>query len=195
MKTGHQDIARRYARAFFELAQAQGQIEQIFLDFQSLQGMLAESDDFTKFIGNVTMPSDKQVQVLGVLGSRVKLGPLTQKFLGTLATNRRLNVLPEIIAAVQSRIAAHKGEVTAEITAAYALDAAQVAAISAALKKVLGVTVKLKLKQNAEIMGGLIIKIGSRQIDSSVQAKLQRLHRALKNPNTSSDKSKTREVA
>jgi F-type H+-transporting ATPase subunit delta len=195
MQIGHQDIARRYARAFFELAQEQGQVDHISLDLLSLQGMLAESGDFRRFIGNVTMLRDDQVRALGVLGDRAKFSALTQKLLGLLAMKRRLNVLPEIVAAIQGRIAAHKGEVTAEVTAAYALEPAQAAGISAALKKALGVTVKIELKQDAGIMGGLIIKIGSRQIDSSVQAKLLRLHRALKSPNTSSDKSKMKEVA
>jgi F-type H+-transporting ATPase subunit delta len=195
MQIGHQDIARRYALAFFELAQEQGQIDHISQDLQSLQGMLAESADFTRFIGNITMLRDDQVRALNALGAKAKFSALTQKFLGTLAMKRRLNVLPEVIAAVQGKIAAHKGEVTAHVTAAYALDAAQVAAISAALKKVLGMTVKVELKQDADIMGGLIIKIGSQQIDSTIQAKLQRLHRALKTPNASSDKTKMKEVA
>jgi F-type H+-transporting ATPase subunit delta len=195
MKTGHQDIARRYARAFFELAKEQGQIEQISLDLQSLKRMLAESGDFERFINNITMSRHGQAQALGAIGGKAEFTALTQQFLGMMAMKRRLNVLPEIIAAVQDKIALHQGEVTAHVVAAHALEPAQLSGIAAALKKVLGMTVKVELRQDAGIMGGLIIKIGSQQIDSSVRAKLERLHRALKSSNTSSDKTKMREVA
>jgi F-type H+-transporting ATPase subunit delta len=195
MKTGHQDIARRYALAFFELAKEQGQIDQISLDLQSLKRMLAESADFGRFINNITMSRDGQAQAFGAIGDKAEFTALTQKFLGTLAMKRRLNALPEIIAAIQDKIALHQGEVTAHVVAAHALEPAQLSGIAAALKKVLGMTVKVELKQDADIMGGLIIKIGSQQIDSSVRAKLERLHRVLKSSNTSSDKTKMREVA
>ncbi|MCE9508460.1 MAG: F0F1 ATP synthase subunit delta [Alphaproteobacteria bacterium] len=195
MKTGHQDIARRYGLAFFELAKEQGQIEQISLDLQSLKRMLAESGDFERFINNITMSRDGQAEALAAIGDKAKFTALTQKFLGTLAKKRRLNALPEIITAIQDKISFHQGEVTAHVVAAHALEPAQVSGIAAALKKVLGMTVKVELKQDAGIMGGLIIKIGSQQIDSSVRAKLERLHRALKSSNTSSDKTKMREVA
>ncbi len=194
-QTGNQDIARRYALAFFELAKEQGQMDPISLDLQSLKGMVAESKDFRTFMSNATLRRDDQMRALVALGEKAKWHSLTQKFLGTLAAKRRLAILPEIIAAVQAEIARQKGEVTAEVTAAYALDPAQVSSVAAALKKVLGLTVKIELKQDADIMGGLVIRIGSQLIDSSVRAKLERLHRALKNSNTSIDKKKMREVA
>jgi len=157
--------------------------------------MLASSSDLQKFISNATLKRDDQVKALAALGAKAQWAPLTQKFLGTLAQKRRLNALPSIINAVLGEIASHKGEVTAEVTAAHALDAAQVSNIAAALTKVLGKTVKVALKQDAAIMGGLIIKVGSKLIDSSVQAKLERLHRALKSSNTSQGQKKIREVA
>src|SRR3972149_2709537 len=97
MKKGHQDIARRYALAFFELAQEQGQIERISLDFRSLRKMLAESGDFGRFISDVTMLRDDQARALAALGDRAKFSALTQQFLGTLARKRRLGGLPEIV--------------------------------------------------------------------------------------------------
>jgi F-type H+-transporting ATPase subunit delta len=194
-RTEHQDIARRYALACFSLAREQGHLEQVSLDLHALRHMLAESADLRKFIGNATLRRDAQAKTLAVLGSRAQFCSLTQQFLGTLAQKRRLDALPEIITAVLAEIARHKGEVTAEVTAAHALDADQVNSIAAALKKVLGMTVKVELKQDADIMGGLIIKVGSRLVDSSVRAKLERLHRALKSSNTSKDKTKMREVA
>ncbi len=194
-QTGHQDIARRYALAFFELAQEQGQVDLIARDLESFRRMLAESGDFVKFIGNAALRRDDQARALAALGVKAGFCPLTQKFLGTLAAKRRLNIMPEIISAVQANLAQHKGEVTAEVTAAHVLDQAQVNNIAASLKKILGMTVKVEMRQDADIMGGLIIKVGSQRIDSSVRSKLERLHRALKNSNTSSDKTKMREVA
>ena len=194
-QTDNQDISRRYARACFALAREQNQLEQVAADLTGLRHMLAGSSDLQKFISNATLKRDDQMKALAALGAKAQWSPLTQKFLGTLAQKRRLEGLPGIIDAVLGEIAAHKGEVTAEVTAAHALDAAQVSAIAAALKKVLGKTVKVALKQDAAIMGGLIIKVGSRLIDSSVQAKLERLHRALKSSNTSQGQKKIREVA
>jgi len=194
-QTGHQDIARRYARAFFGLAKEQGQIERISLDLQLLKRVLAESPDFRKFIGNAALKRAEEAQVIAVLGDKAEFSSLTKKLLGTLAMNRRLDILFEIVVAAQGEIARHDGEVTAVVTAAHALGSAQAAEIAAALKKVLGMTVKVELKQDPGIMGGLVIQVGSQRIDSSVKAKLERLHRALKNPDTSSDKTKMREVA
>lgn len=194
-QTGNQDIARRYALAFFALAKEQSQVDPVSQDLQSLKGMLAESSDFRKFISNATLQRKDQARALAALGEKAKFSALMQKFLGTLAMKRRLDVLPEIVAAIQNEIARHKGEMTAEITAAYPLDAAQVNGIAASLKKILGMTVKVELKEDADIMGGLIIKLGSQRIDSSVRSKLERLHRALKSLNTPTDKTKMREVA
>jgi F-type H+-transporting ATPase subunit delta len=191
----NQDISRRYARACFSLAHEQNQLEAVSADLVSLQKMLGDSADLQRFISNATLKRSEQEKALAALGAKAQWSTITQKFLGTLVKNRRLNMLPSIINAVLGEIANHKGEVTADVTAAHALDAAQISNITAALSKMLGKTVKLALKQDPSILGGLIIKVGSRLIDSSVQAKLERLHRALKTPNTSRDKTKIREVA
>jgi F-type H+-transporting ATPase subunit delta len=190
-----QNISRRYARACFALAREQNQLEAVAADLHDLSKMLADSADLQRFIGNATLKRGDQENVLAALGAKAKWSSLTQKFLGTLAQKRRLNILPSIIAAVLGEIAAYKGEVTADVTAAHELSAAQINSISAALTKALGKTVKVALKQDPSIIGGLIIKVGSQLIDSSVQAKLERLHRTLKSPEISRNKSQKREVA
>ena len=194
-QTESQDISRRYARACFALAREQNLLEPLAADLLGLRKMLGESADLQRFISNATLKRSDQAKALVVLGAKAQWSVLTQKFLGTLVGKRRLDMLPSIISAVLGEIAVHKGEVTAEVTAAHALDAAQVNNISAALTKALGKTVQVALKQDSSIMGGLIIRVGSQLIDSSVQAKLERLHRALKNSDTSSNKTKVREVA
>ncbi|MCK4946093.1 MAG: F0F1 ATP synthase subunit delta [Alphaproteobacteria bacterium] len=183
-QTKQQDIAKRYALAFFDLAKEQNCLDSVSSDFQKLSLVLSESGDFQKFIRNTTLHRADQMKVLTVLGKRAEFNVLTQKFLGILAMKRRLGILQKIISVVHDEISHHKGEVTAGVTAAYALEPAQMAGIAAALGKVCGMTVKIKLKQDASIVGGLVIKIGSRLIDSSIKGKLERLHRVLKNSST-----------
>lgn len=193
--TGNQDISRRYARACFALAREANQLDQVAADLTELQNMLGASGDLQKFISNATLHRDEQAKVMAALGAKAQWSPLTQKLLGTLAQKRRLAALPGIIAALLAEVAESKNEITAHVTAAQALDAKQVDGIAAALKKVTGKTVKVNVTEDAEIMGGLIIKLGSQLIDSSVRSKLERLHRALKSSNTSHGKKKIREVA
>ena len=194
-QTENQVISRRYARACFTLAREQNQLEAVATDLLDLRKMLAESADLQRFISNATLKRGEQTKALAALGAKAKWSSLTQSFLGTLVQKRRLNILPSIIDAVLAEIAAHKGEVTADVTAAHELSAAQVSSISAALAKTLGKTVKVVLKQDPAILGGLIIKIGSQLIDSSVQTKLERLHRTLKSSEVSKNKTPKREVA
>lgn len=194
-QAGNQDIARRYATAFFELAQEQSQIDQIDKDLQSVRALLSSGGDFAAFVSNTTLRRAEQAKALVAIAKHLKLSPLTEKLLGTLAEKRRLSALSEIVSAVQALISRHKGEISAEVTAAQALDQEQIGEIAANLKKALGKNVKVSLSIDPAIMGGLIIKVGSQLIDNSVRTKLERLHRALKKTSDSSDKAKMREVA
>ena len=194
-KTGNQAIARRYATAFFELASEQSQIDVIAGDLSTIESLLASGGDIDRFLNNTTLRRDDQVKALSALAAHLKLSKLSEKLLGVVAQNRRLPDLGAIVAAAQELIAEQRGEVTAEVTAAQALDQAQIDAIAANLKKVLGKSVQVNLHVDPAIMGGLIVKVGSRLIDSSVKTKLERLHRALKSNNESSDKAKMKEVA
>lgn len=193
--TGNQDIARRYATAFFALAQEQSQIDQIAKDMHSLETLLAQGGDFAAFALNTTLRRDEQAGAVVAVAKHLKLVSLTEKFLGTLAQKRRLPALSVIVAAVLALIAEHKGELTADVTAAQALTQSQIDAIAANLKKSLGKTVKVRLKTDPAIMGGLVIRVGSKLIDSSVSTKLERLHRALKNTNDTTTQKKMKEVA
>jgi len=194
-QTGNSDIARRYATAFFDLASEQSQIDQISKDLSAIAAMLGAGGDIDAFISNTTLRRADQAKALAEVARHFKFSPLTVKLLGTVALNRRLPELAGIVFATQALIADHKGEVTAEVTAAQALDKSQIDAIAANLKKELGKKVNVSLSVDPEIVGGLIVKVGSRLIDSSVRTKLERLHRALKSNSDSSDKAKMREVA
>lgn len=194
-KTGNQDIARRYATAFFELASEQSQIDQISKDLAAVETLLASGGDIEQLVNNTTLRRADQVKALLAVAKHLKLSPLTEKLLGTVAENRRLPELAGIVAAAQALISDARGEVTADVTAAQALDQTQIDSIAASLKKGLGKDVQVRLHVDPAIMGGLIVKVGSKLIDSSVATKLERLHRALRNNSDSSDKAKMREVA
>lgn len=194
-KTGNQDIARRYAAAFFDLAVAGGQVDAVSADMKALRTFLAAGDDVSAFLNNPVLRRAQQADVLQAVGAELKLSALTLRFLGTLAMKRRLPQLADIVSAVEGLVAAHKGEVTADVTAAQALDQKQIDAIAGNIKQALGVTVRVNLHVDPAIIGGLVIRVGSRLIDNSVRTKLDRLHRAIKTSPSSSDQKKMKEVA
>lgn len=192
---GNQDIAKRYASAFFDLVSEQGNIDAVAADMRALTGALAADGGLVAFMRNPVFKRAHQAEVLSVVAAHLKVSDLTARFLGTLALKRRLAILPQVIACVEDFIAAHKGEVTADVTAAQALDQSQIDAIAASLKKAVGADVRVNLSIDPEIIGGLVIRVGSRLIDSSVRTKLERLHRALKNSGSQTDQKKMKEVA
>lgn len=194
-RSGNQNTAKRYATAFFELAKEQSQIDTIAADLDKLAALAGADGDIRSFMQNPTLRRADQAAALQAIADHLKVSKLTAQFLGTLAMKRRLEILPSVVDAVGALIAAHKGETTAYVTAAQALDQKQIGEIAANLKQVLGVEVRVTLTVDPEIMGGLIIRVGSKLIDSSVRTKLDRLHRALKSNNTQSDQKKMKEVA
>lgn len=194
-QAGNQDIARRYATAFFALAQESSAVDQVAKDLEVVSAVIAQGGDFTSFINNPTLRRAEQADTMVSIAKQLKLSELTQKLLGTLAEKRRLPALKDVVAAVQEQISAFRGEISAHVTAAQALDQDQIGEIAANLKKALGRNVQVNLDVNPDIMGGLIIRVGSRIIDSSVRTKLERLHRALKKTDELSDKAKMKEVA
>jgi len=194
-RSGNQNTAKRYATAFFELAKEQSQIDAIGADLEKL-AVLAEADsDIKSFMHNPTLRREDQAAALQAVAEHLKLSKLTAQFLGTLAMKRRLDTLALVVKNVAAQIAAHKGETTAYVTAAQALDQKQIGDIAANLKQVLNMEVRVVLTVDPGIMGGLIVRVGSKLIDSSVRTKLDRLHRALKNNNSPSDQKKMKEVA
>jgi F-type H+-transporting ATPase subunit delta len=194
-QAGNQDIARRYATAFFELASEKSAIDQVAKDLEAVSAMIGAGGDFNSFISNPTLRRGEQADALVAIAKQLKLSDLTQKLLGTLADNRRLPALKDVVEAVQRQIADHRGEISAHVTAAQALDQEQIGEIAANLTKALGRKVQVQLDVDPAIMGGLVVRVGSRLIDSSVRTKLERLHRALKKTDELSDKAKMKEVA
>ena len=195
-KAGNQEIARRYATAFFGLAQEQGQLDAIAKDLQALGGIIAMSEDFRALMANATLKRADQARAVLAIAQAARFADITGKFLGTIAARRRLPILPVIIREVQELVDAHRGETTADVTAAHALSPAQAEKIASALSRALNVKVNVKAHEDASILGGLVIRVGSRLIDSSVKTKLERLALALKSGGASgAQEKKIREVA
>lgn len=191
----HSDIARRYATALFDLANEQGQVDALEKDLRAIAALSASSDDFTAFAANTTLTRSEQAQAVAALADHLSLGALAKKFVGMVAVNRRLPDIGGMAEAALDLIAAQKGEVTATVISATALDDAQTKQLTAQLNKLTGLKVRLDAQVDASLIGGLVIRVGALRIDNSVQTKLERLHRALINQTASTDSKKMKEVA
>jgi F-type H+-transporting ATPase subunit delta len=173
-------IAVRYSAALFELAEQHTALDAVAADLKSLKAMMAESVDLRRLLRSPVVSRKDQQKAVSVLAEKAGFNGLTLKFLGLVAQNRRLFALDGVIEAYLSRLAAKRGEVTAQVASAVALTETQVGAISAALKKVVGSNVTLDLTVDSSLLGGLVVKVGSRMVDGSLRTKLQHLQLAMK---------------
>lgn len=172
-------LAGRYASALFDLANEQGAVAAVESDLAGLARAIAESADLAALLHNPQITRDAAARAVDGVAGLLGLAPLTRNFLGVLANNRRLAALPDAIRAFAAIAAAHRGEVTAEVTSAHPLDDGQIAELAAKLAQSEGATVKIRTSVDPEILGGLIVKIGSRQIDSSIRTRLNSLAQAM----------------
>lgn len=175
-------LAGRYASALFDLASEQGMVTSVESDLDKLAAALAESTELGGMIANPEISRKaKGAAIEGVAGI-LGLSDLTGKFLGVLASNRRLSALPGMIRAFRIIAAAQRGEVTAEVTSAHALTDEQLAQLKDRLTAREGRTVKLSSKVDPELLGGLVVTIGSKRIDGSIRTRLNSLAQAMKAP-------------
>jgi len=173
-------LAQRYASALYDLADEKGALDAVAGDLKGLNGLIGESEDFRRFIKSPVMSRGDQTKGIAAIGEKAGLNALTRKFLGLIASNRRLFALPGMIAGFLEILAKRRGEVTAEVVSAQALTEGQKTELIAQLKKTVGRTVSLTTKVDDTILGGLIVKVGSRMFDSSLKSKLQRLKLVMK---------------
>jgi F-type H+-transporting ATPase subunit delta len=173
-------LAGRYASALFELASEAGTISSVESDLETLDAALAESADLRALIANPEIgrgPKGSAVDgVAGLLG----LSELTKRFLGVLAENRRLGEIKSVIRAFHAIAAAQRGEVSAEVASAHALTDAQIDQLKRKLTAREGRTVKLSTRVDPELLGGLVVTIGSKRIDGSIRTRLNSLAQAMK---------------
>jgi F-type H+-transporting ATPase subunit delta len=178
--TGVSGLAGRYATALFDLADEQKALDQVAADFATLSAMIHESADLVRLLRSPLVGREQQGAVMAALGEKAELSLLTRNFIGLVARNRRLFVLTAIIDAYRKLLADRRGEIRAEVTAAQALSTAQVEAVTDQLKRTVGSKVAVDIRVDPAILGGLIIKVGSRMVDGSLSSKLTRLQLAMR---------------
>ena len=173
-------IAGRYAQALFEIAKEENGLKALEADADALGAALAVSPELSDMIASPVVARDDQARAMAAVAAKMGLSVTTANTIALMASKRRLFVLPQLVADLKARIATEKGEVTAEVTSASALSADQAAKLAASLKVKVGKDVKLNTTVDESLIGGLIVKLGSTMIDTSVKAKLAALQNAMK---------------
>jgi F-type H+-transporting ATPase subunit delta len=173
-------LAGRYATALFDLARDGKAIDTVEASLNRLRDTLTQSDDFRRLIASPVLSRGDAARGVEAVSKSLALDPLTARFLGVLATNRRLAQLGAVIAAFRTLAASHRGETTADVVSAHPLSAAQVDALKKQLKTRVGRDVSVNLSVDPAILGGLVVKIGSQMIDSSIRTRLNTLAHAMK---------------
>ncbi|WP_299916706.1 F0F1 ATP synthase subunit delta [uncultured Roseobacter sp.] len=173
-------IAGRYATAVYEIASDGKAIKVLETDLDALQGALADSEDFRALIHSPIYSREEQGAAIAALSKKMKLSDTLANTLALMAQNRRLFVLPQLVATLRDIIAAEKGEVTADVVSAKALTKTQADKLAKSLKASTGKTVTLNATVDESLIGGLIVKVGSRMIDTSIRSKLNSLQNAMK---------------
>lgn len=173
-------LAGRYASALFELAEEHETLDALAEDLQGLRQLLRDSPEFVRLIRSPVLSRDEQGRAIAAIGEKAGLNDLTRRFLGVLAQKRRLFVLPEVIEAYAAMLAVHRGEVSAELISAVELSDEQITTVRDQLAKVVGQSVNLSTEVDPNLLGGLIVRVGSRMIDASLRSKLHQLELAMK---------------
>lgn len=173
-------VAKRYAGSLFDLASEGKALAGVEKDLGAVEALIAGSADFARLIKSPVFSAADQARAVSAIAAKAGIKGLVANFLQVVAKNRRLFALPGIIAAFREIAAEARGEVAADVTAAHELSAAQRQELASTLKQVAGKDVAINLTVDPSIMGGLIVKIGSRQIDTSLKTKLNSMKLALK---------------
>ena len=173
-------MAGRYATALFELTLEANAVEAVKADLDRFDVLVAESADLNRLVRSPVFSAEEQLQALSVVLDRVGISGLAANFFKLVAANRRLFAVHDMIKAFRALIAQHKGEATAAVTVAEPLKGQHVDALRAALKSVTGKDVDLDIKIDPAILGGLVVKLGSRMVDSSLRTKLNGIKHAMK---------------
>ncbi|MFY9898622.1 MAG: F0F1 ATP synthase subunit delta [Xanthobacteraceae bacterium] len=173
-------MAGRYANALFELALETNAIEAVKTELDRFDAIVADNADLTRLVRSPVFSAEEQLQALSAVLERMGIRGLAANFLKLAASNRRLFAVRDMIKAFRALVAQHKGEATAAVTVAEPLKDAHVDALRAALKAVSGKDVDLDVKVDPSILGGLVVKLGSRMVDSSLRTKLNAIRHAMK---------------
>jgi F-type H+-transporting ATPase subunit delta len=173
-------VAERYARSLFDLASEANSVEAAERDLGRFEALLAGSDELRRMISSPVFSADEQFRAISAIADQANIGGLVGNFLRVVAKNRRLFAVPGMIAVFRRIAAEARGEIAADVISAHDLSPAQRDDLRAALKDVAGKDVAVSLTVDPTLLGGLVVKMGSRQIDTSLKTKLNSLKLALK---------------
>ena len=178
--TGLTSVAERYATALFDLADERSALDEVASDIRELRAMLLGSGDFLRLIRSPVLSREEQGKAIGVIAERAQLSSLVRNFLAVVAANRRLFAVPAMVEAFLAQLAARRGEVTAQVTAARPLSEVQREALSDQLRRSVGGRVSVDVRVDRGLIGGIVVKLGSRMVDASIESKLRRLQLVMK---------------
>ncbi len=173
-------VAERYASSLYELASEAGSVDQIGAELAGFQTLINESADMKRFIESPVFSAEDQLRAVAAVLEKAGISGLSANFIKVAASNRRLFAVPGMIKSYFQIVARNRGEISADVTSAHALTSAQENELKATLKGVTGKDVAINVTVDPSILGGLIVKVGSRQIDTSLRTKLSTLKLALK---------------
>ena len=173
-------VSGRYATALFELARDEQSIDAVRADLDRFEAMLADSADLKRLVRSPVFSSEAQSKALAAVLDKAGISGTSAKFLKVLTANRRLFAVSDVIRAFRALVATFKGEATADVTVAESLSDKNLDALKTALKSVTGKDVALNVKIDPSIIGGLVVKLGSRMVDSSLRTKLNSIKHAMK---------------
>lgn len=179
-KAGDTGVATRYALALFDLADEKRKLDEVARDLRAIDTMIDDSADLQRLLRNPVISRADSGRAMAAILEKAEADPLTRNFIGLVAANRRLFALPAMIAAFLAELAQRRGEISAEVTSARELTQAQAQSLEEALRAAVGGKVALSLKVNPGLIGGLVVRVGSRMIDSSLKSQLARLKLAMK---------------
>ena len=177
---GVSGLAGRYATALFELADADQVLDRVVEDLGHLDTMIEKSDDLSRLVRSPVISRDDQTRAMMAIAEKAGMDGLTRRFVGRVARNRRLFALSDMIAAFLRLVAARRGEITADVTSAIELTDGEHKSLVATLKTAMSAEVAVSTHVDPTLLGGLIVKVGSRMVDSSLGTKLQQLSLAMK---------------
>ncbi len=178
--SGISEIAERYAAAIFELATEKAEIDGVADDFRRIQAMVEDSGDLKRLLKSPIFSRKEQALAMAALAKKAEFSDITTNFIALAARNRRLFMLSDVIDRFFERLSEQRGEVKADVLSAAALNESQMASLQDSLKKTFGKEVSLHTSVDASLIGGLIVRVGSRMIDSSLRTKIQKLQLAMK---------------
>ncbi len=173
-------LAQRYATALLDLARDEGKLDAVAGDLGGLVGLLDESQDLRRLVESPVLSRDEQGRAILAVAEKAGVEPLTAKFLGLLASRRRLFALPGIAKAYALMLAHERGEVAAEVVSAVPLGEAELEALKKAIAGHVGQSVKVETRVDPALLGGVVVRVGSRMLDASIRTKLQHLEQSMR---------------